>query len=280
MDTTRLGATQAIADAMAPGARALERRAAQTEKTPTGEDAEGIREAARQFESVFMHQVFKTMRATVPQNDMNGGGFGGQVFTDMLDQEYATLASATGQLGLADIIAEQLGAPARAATPRAPRIQAARAYRSMQPAPAPASDPNAWLRPVDGRRSSPFGPRQLRGEDHARMHHGLDIAAPTGTPIRASRAGEVTFAGRRGGYGNTVVLDHGDGTESLYAHASAIDVELGARVRAGETIAKVGSTGRSTGPHLHFEVRRDGEPIDPAELLANHAHADRIAASK
>lgn len=249
--------------------------------TPSGEDPSAIREAARQFESVFLHQVFKTMRATVPEGGLLDTGFGGQVFTDMLDQEYAELASKNGQLGLAGIIAEQLGAPrsdtmrpaatlgmwARAAQLRATQLYAAQSTARIDG--AGAADPlkGPWVTPVDGRVSSAFGPRKLADEAHARQHHGLDIAAPTGTPIRAARGGTVSFAGRRGGYGNTVVVDHGGGVSTLYAHAATIDVKQGDRVRAGAPIATVGSTGRSTGPHLHFEIRRDGEAVDPAVAL-------------
>ncbi len=239
--------------------------------TPSGEDPEAIREAARQFESVFMHQVFKTMRATVPEGGLLDTGFGGQVFTDMLDQEYADLASRNGQVGLAGIIAEQLGAPRtetiRPAATLGMRAAAARTYAAQRAAMPGDPAEGAWIRPVEGRVSSRFGPRKLAHEDHARPHHGLDIAAPTGTPIRAARGGTVTFAGRRGGYGNTVEIDHGSGLSTLYAHAAALDVAAGDRVRAGAPIATVGSTGRSTGPHLHFEIRRDGEPVDPAAAL-------------
>lgn len=232
--------------------------------TPSGEDPAAIREAARQFESVFIHQVFKTMRATVPEGGLLDAGFGGQVFTDMLDQQYAELASENGQIGLASLIAEQLGAPAEQTIRPAVsgvRARALRAYGGADPA------AGAWIHPVEGRVSSPFGPRRLEGEAEARLHAGLDIAAPTGTPIRAARGGTVTFAGRRGGYGNTVVIEHGGGLSTLYAHAASIDVAEGDRVRAGAPIATVGSTGRSTGPHLHFEIRRDGEPVDPARAL-------------
>lgn len=257
-----------------PGAHpALARQALEPKAppTPSGEDPAAIREAARQFESVFMHQVFKTMRATVPQGGLLDTGFGGQVFTDMLDQEYAELASKNGQLGLAGIIAEQLGAPRieqmRPAATLGMRARAAQTYAAQSAAiPADATG-GRWVMPVEGRVSSPFGLRTLAGDDHARQHQGLDIAAPAGTPIRAARGGTVSFAGRRGGYGNTVVIDHGSGLSTLYAHADTLGVKAGDRVGAGAPIATVGSTGRSTGPHLHFEIRRDGEPVDPASAL-------------
>ena len=109
--------------------------------------------------------------------------------------------------------------------------------------------------------------RKLGHEDHARQHKGLDIAAPTGTAIQASRAGTVIFSGRRGGYGNTVVVDHGGEQQTLYAHADTLKVKKGDQVSRGQEIATVGSTGNSTGPHLHFEIRRGGKAIDPAPAL-------------
>jgi murein DD-endopeptidase MepM/ murein hydrolase activator NlpD len=117
------------------------------------------------------------------------------------------------------------------------------------------------------RVTSGFGMRHdpLHGE--LRRHDGVDIAAPVGTPIRAPKDGVVRFAGDRGGYGNVVYLDHGDGTESRYAHCDAIAVRAGQVVRSGDVIASVGSTGRSTGPHLHLELRANGAALDPSSLV-------------
>ncbi|MGB9803741.1 peptidoglycan DD-metalloendopeptidase family protein [Desulfofundulus sp.] len=120
---------------------------------------------------------------------------------------------------------------------------------------------NQLLWPVVGWVSSPFGWRD------GRPHEGVDIAAGEGEPIRAVRSGRVTFAGPRGTYGNAVIIDHGHGLETLYAHAQKVLVEPGQWVEAGEVIALVGSTGRSTGPHLHLEVRLNGIPYDPLLCL-------------
>lgn len=98
-------------------------------------------------------------------------------------------------------------------------------------------------------------------------HEGLDFSAATGTPILAAAAGIVVFAGRNAGYGNMVDIDHGNGLVTRYAHASRMHVSAGEIVRQGQKIAEVGSTGRSTGPHLHFEVRVDGAPRDPLPYL-------------
>jgi murein DD-endopeptidase MepM/ murein hydrolase activator NlpD len=115
--------------------------------------------------------------------------------------------------------------------------------------------------PTSGPVTSYFGPRW------GRMHEGIDIAAPYGAPIRAAAAGTVIYAGWMGGYGNLVVVDHGGGLATAYAHASTLAVGVGQGVAQGQLIAYVGSTGHSTGPHLHFEVRVNGTPVDPLGYL-------------
>lgn len=115
--------------------------------------------------------------------------------------------------------------------------------------------------PIIGIVSSPFGERG------GRMHEGIDIARETGTLIKAAKSGRVAFAGWRGTYGKAVIIDHGDGVRTLYAHASKILVQEGQLVESGEAIAKVGSTGHSTGPHLHFEVLYDSNPLNPERFL-------------
>lgn len=105
------------------------------------------------------------------------------------------------------------------------------------------------------------------GERWGRLHSGLDMAIPTGSPIYAAKGGCVTCAEYSGSYGNLIKIDHGDGMETYYAHCSRLDVVAGQQVTAGQQIAAVGSTGNSTGPHLHFEVRIDGVAQDPAPWL-------------
>jgi len=99
------------------------------------------------------------------------------------------------------------------------------------------------------------------------MHEGIDIAAPTGTPIRAAAGGTVISAGWLGGYGNLTVIDHGGGVSTAYGHQSAFAVGGGQAVAQGQVIGYVGSTGHSTGPHLHFEVRINGSAVDPMGYL-------------
>ena len=115
--------------------------------------------------------------------------------------------------------------------------------------------------PVGGSVTSGFGTRW------GRLHAGIDISARTGTPIRAAKAGEVIMAGSQGGYGNVVIVDHGGGLTTLYAHQSRIAARDGQQVAQGEVLGYVGSTGHSTGPHLHFETRVGGSPQNPRRML-------------
>lgn len=114
------------------------------------------------------------------------------------------------------------------------------------------------------RVTSHFGMRRDPLCGNRRFHSGIDIAAPQGTAVRAAAGGTVTFAGTQGGYGRTVIIEHGGGVSSVYAHLSEVLVRAGEHVDAATDVARVGRTGRATGSHLHFEVRRDGVAVDPA----------------
>ncbi len=120
--------------------------------------------------------------------------------------------------------------------------------------------------PCDGVLTSDYGVRSLR-KRHSRMHEGVDIAAPVGTPIAAPAAGKVLFAGNKAGYGRTVILEHADGFTTLFAHNSKLLVSEGQEVARGETISLLGNSGRSTGPHLHYEIRRFDQAVDPTPFL-------------
>lgn len=118
--------------------------------------------------------------------------------------------------------------------------------------------------PVSGSITSRFG---ARGGSRSSVHTGLDISAPSGTGIRAISAGTVSYAGYKGSYGNLIIVNHGNGVESYYAHCSALYVSVGQGVDSSTTIGAVGSTGNSTGPHLHLEIRVGGSPVNPQNYL-------------
>ena len=119
--------------------------------------------------------------------------------------------------------------------------------------------------PIEGRISSPFGKMRRYSSGVVRHHLGTDLAAPAGTPVRASHDGVVTLAELLHIYGNAVILGHGEGVSTSYNHLSRIDVELGQRVRQGDVIGLVGSTGQSTGPHLHWGMVVDGQAVAPEQ---------------
>ncbi len=137
----------------------------------------------------------------------------------------------------------------------------------------PSDDPFSW--PVQGGMIfSPFGKRR------GRLHAGVDIAAPYGTLVYAARDGLVTFSGRKHGYGNVVIVDHGDGFATLYAHNSKNVVRQGDRVVRGQLIARVGATGNATGAHCHFEIRKTNIALDPTRYLSSTTGTTMTAASR
>ena len=123
------------------------------------------------------------------------------------------------------------------------------------------------------RISSDFGVRKHPVLKKVKHHGGIDLAAPKDAPIRSIRDGTVVFADPYGSYGNLVVVSHTNGYTSHYGHCSSIKVRTGQRIRAGQVIATVGSTGRVTGPHLHFEIRKNGTPEDPERFIPGLADA-------
>lgn len=218
-------------------------QAARSKSDPASElKAGGVEAAAKAFEAMFIKMLLDSM----PEADDSAvsGGFGGGVWRDMLHQEYADQASKQQGFGIAEAIVRQMG----------DRV--------------PTAD-RGPLNPLSGDlvRTSAFGPRvhPITGLHH--HHTGVDYAAPTGTPVRSILNAEVVFAGPKGGYGNLVELRHADGTHTRYAHLDRIDVSLGQRLSRGDLVGTVGSTGQSTGPHLHFEVRQGGKPINPEPFL-------------
>lgn len=130
-----------------------------------------------------------------------------------------------------------------------------------------ASTPSIW--PTQGWISSDFGYRDSPFTGRREFHKGLDISGPSGTPIYAPANAEVVFCGKDGGYGICVVLDHGHGLKTRYGHLSRYSVEPGQQVERGQLLGYIGNTGRSTGPHLHYEVRNNGVPVNPMRYILN-----------
>lgn len=195
--------------------------------------------------------------------------FAADVFADVIAEAVAR----DGGLGVGRALEQSLGQSSGSAAGQAPAGYGVTALTPHAERAHPASSDTLTALLVEGksRVSSAYGARKDPIHGAHRFHKGLDVAAKEGVPIRAIRGGTVVFAGERGGYGNCVEIDHGGGLRSLYAHASAIHVEVGEQVHSGTRIADVGNTGRSTGSHLHFEVRLHGRTVDPQRALKDSA---------
>ncbi len=180
------------------------------------------------------------------------------------DYQFEADLVAQQEAGLSTLIRtkeQQVAAQVAAAQAQAAAAQAARPGRAADPGVDGRVSGSGVAWPLRGPVTSPYGSRW------GRMHAGIDISAGTGTPIRAAKAGTVIFAGTMGGYGNAVIIDHGGGFSTLYAHQSRLGTNDGASVGQGQVVGFVGSTGHSTGPHLHFETRVGGSPQDPMRYL-------------
>ncbi len=147
------------------------------------------------------------------------------------------------------------------------QIAAASGFSTLPAGPMTSPSAAGLIWPVSGVLSSGFGPRSSPGGVGSTDHEGIDISAPEGTPIRASKGGSVILASYNGGYGNYTCVDHGNSLSTCYAHQSRFGVTVGQSVNQGQVIGYVGSTGASTGPHLHFEVRINGVAVDPMGYL-------------
>lgn len=230
---------------------------------PTAADAR-LRDATREMEGILLRQLLRSSGAFD-----GGSGPGSSVRADLFVNALADAVERAGGLGLSDTLARSLGGtPPPAAPSPAPAVAVAGAAFPSRALPGEAGFPGGGVFPVaGGGLTSRFGLRTDPLTGQLREHDGVDVGAPEGSAIRATGDGVVVSAGPRGGYGFAVEVDHGDGVTTLYGHASELLVSAGQTVRAGQEIARVGSTGRSTGPHLHFEVRVGGRAVDPARVL-------------
>ena len=212
-----------------------------------------LREACKQFESVFTYEMLKSMRNSIPKCDLFSGGQAEEIYQSMLDQELSKNMAGKGSNSIANILYQQLK---HIDDKMNGNISSGKTNDSSLP---------VW--PLEARVSSSFGWRKDPFTGNRKFHEGIDLAAEEGTDVKAIMAGRVQITDDQKGYGKVVVLDHGHGFTTLYAHNKDINVKTGDWVTKGATIAKVGSTGRSTGPHLHFEVRKDGKNLDPESFL-------------
>ena len=222
--------------------------------------------ASAEFETYFVEMLLKEMRKSVPKGMFSSPAM--DLFTEMMDKAIAREIAESGGLGFAAAMLEQ----SDEAGSLAKTIQVARdsmpVLREIQERSIPQglNDLSAH-QPLHGKLTSTFGMREHPILGVVRMHNGIDIAAAKGTDVEAALAGTVVFSGKRGGYGNTIMIEHSNGLTTMYAHCESLSVQKGDTVHQGQSIATVGSTGLSTGPHLHFEVRRDGVAVDPQKVF-------------
>lgn len=200
---------------------------------------------AQEFASLLYLEVLKAMRAALPRDGLfEPDSTMRDIYTNMMDAQIAQVMAKRDTTGLSKMV-----------------------ERSLDKAVGKSENRNETAEPTNGIISSRFGLRRDPIDGSIKFHDGIDIAAPTGYPVKVPLAGRVIFSGSVGGYGKMVEVDHGNGLVSRYAHNSVNLIAAGDEVQAGQAIALVGSTGHSTGAHLHFEVRKAGKPVDPGILL-------------
>jgi len=234
-------------------------------------------EVAREFEVILLAQVIGAMRQTIPNSGMLQAAAAHRMLDGAFDQEVARSMVAHADLGIAPQIAAQIArqesrhedsrAQAPAAGLVAVPLSAREAHVSGSRRPIPEREIEVAVPPVSGRMTSRFGVRRDPITGSPEFHAGIDLAARRGARVHAVASGEVVFAGRRGGAGNVIDVRHAGNLVTSYAHVARALVHAGQKVAAGDVLATVGSSGRTTGPHLHFAVRRNGQLIDPAGFL-------------
>jgi murein DD-endopeptidase MepM/ murein hydrolase activator NlpD len=235
------------------------------------DNVRNLAEAARALESTLVKQLLESSGA-FKGNGVAGSGVHAQMFMEVL----ADAVTKDGGFGLAKMLEKSLAPPGSpegeaAGHPSAnglphPGQGSSLSLPAALPA-APAPSHGAGIGAGIGSVTSDFGERVHPIDGTLDFHAGIDLRAPEGAPIHAAMSGIVRSAGPRGGYGNAVEIDHGGGVSTLYAHASTLSVKPGDVVSAGESLGEVGQTGKTTGPHLHFEVRTQGKAIDPKKAL-------------
>lgn len=244
-----------------------------SEAAPPPGESQRLKEVSQEFEALLLSFLFKAMRQTVPKSDFLGKGREREWYAGLLDLELARSLAGGAGIGLSALISRDLqrlqaGRDIQHYPP--PQRQGSGTGAQSVPAPdtAPLTSEGEMALPVAGRITSPYGLRPDPHRGELTFHHGMDIAGSVGTEIRTARPGTVTFSGWKEGYGLTVILSHGDGYRTQYSHNSRNLVQVGEYVSQSQPIALVGQTGHATGPHLHFEVHKEGRAMDPAKFLS------------
>jgi murein DD-endopeptidase MepM/ murein hydrolase activator NlpD len=242
-----------------------------------------LEQVSHEFEALLLSFVFKAMRQTVPRSGFLGKARDRDWYADLFDFELAKSFTYGKSVGLSAYLQQDLQrlqgrqeqrlppgpqSPSIGHSPESAPPREARSPTATPPFEAPIE---AIILPVIGQLSSHYGERSDPFTGEAGFHRGIDIASPIGTEIRAALPGTVTFSGWIQGYGHMVILSHANGYTTHYAHNHENLVQEGERVSRGQPIALVGQSGRATGPHVHFEVRKDGRSINPMPLLAHKA---------
>jgi len=224
------------------------------------QDEKRLEEACAEFESLFIYLVVKQMRKTINKSKLISRGKGEEIFTSMMDEEISKQISIRQGLGLKDVLIEQLTGKRGKVLPYSIATNTYSKNRSLDTLEKP------FVLPVVGAISSPYGWREDPITGKRDFHHGIDIASPYGSEVSAAGTGHVIFSGWKEDYGRVVEIEHQNGLTTLYAHNSKNLVKEGERVAKYQVIALVGNSGKSTGSHLHYEVRRKGEAINPKEI--------------
>jgi murein DD-endopeptidase MepM/ murein hydrolase activator NlpD len=228
---------------------------------------QALKKVSQEFEAIFIGQLLKVMRETIEESGLFGGGFGKSIYTELFDQEISLSMARRGALGISDLLYRNLADKAPDAT-QTEKEKAAPDVPSAVPSipSGPSEEDNEisdFQLPVHAPISSLFGLRKDPFTHQVRFHKGLDLSAPEGMKVVSALAGTVISAGYEHGYGNTVLMQHDGGIQTRYGHLGSIKVKAGDVVESEAELGTVGTTGRSTGPHLHFEVIRMGKPVDP-----------------
>jgi len=246
METKTLGNLPKLAlpNTLAEKAHALSGKA-------SNPDATARRKAAQEFTALLYLEVLKAMRATLAQDGfVESESLSRDIYTAMFDAEIAQVMAKRDVSGFSKTVERSL--------------------EKKLPSPG---QPQA---PAQGTVSSPFGLRKDPISGKEKFHHGVDIAAPAGTEVKAVAGGKVVSSRWVKGYGNLVEVDHGGGLVTRYGHNAQNLVSAGEHIQAGQPLALVGNSGRSTGAHVHFEVRRFGKPVTPESFLGDLTKGTKI----